>query len=288
MASLTSDRKIIVSKDRVEFYSFQNFYNYGKQDYKRPEKTEKKTNPADLYMTEEQLLQQKERFKINNRIRSQQNLVRLVNANKTYDRGRHSFLTLTYKQDIRDITRAQRDFAKFIQRLNYALFGVKNTKKLRYIGVIEFQDETRGGVIHFHVILFDVPYIHWQTITDCWGHGSIDIRARDKSGRPMTVTRVAVYMGKYMAKAFKDSRLDSKKKYFGSRSLERPILLREPAHVDAIRDSLPSDTVVYSKPYQSRFMGSSLYVVYENVPIEMVQVLLTQPPPIPRYINDIW
>jgi hypothetical protein len=299
MAISTSDRKIIVSKDRVEFYSFQNFYNYGKREQKiekisspsdryQTEMEKEGIKPKELYETEEQRLERKERYKLNNRIRSQQNLVRLVNANKTFDRGRHSFLTLTYKNDNRDIKKAQRDFAKFIQRLNYLLLGVKNTKKLRYIGVIEFQDKHRAGVIHFHVILFDVPYIHWHTITECWSHGSIDIRAKDKRGRAMTVTMVAVYMGKYMTKAFGDSRLDAKKKYFGSRSLERPILLREPAHVDSVRDFLPKENIVYTKPYNSFFMGESLYVVYENVPIELVEMLLSQPAPVPRYFNDIW
>jgi len=205
-----------------------------------------------------------------------------VNSNKTYDRGRHSFLTLTYKEDVRDIKKAQRDFAKFIQRLNYLLIG-KKTKKLRYVGVIEFQDEKRNGVIHFHVILFDVPYIHWHKLTQCWSHGSIDIVARDKSGKALTVTKIARYMGKYMAKGFNDSRLDAHKKYFGSTSLERPKIFREPAHVDYIHQNLYRFTAVYVRSYYSKFMGKSTYVVYEELPQEVVDFLISEPPPVPRY-----
>jgi len=288
MAVSTSDRKIIVSKDRVEFYSFNNFYNYGKTDVPRPLKNEKKSTPSELYMTDEQILEQKRRYTLANRIRSQQNLVRLVNANKIYDRGRHSFLTLTYKDDVRDIAKAQRDFAKFIQRFNYYLLNVKNTQPLRYVAVIEFQDKNRGGVIHFHVILFNVPYLRAEKVVSLWSHGRIDIRARDKNGNPLTVTRVSAYMAKYMAKAFNDSRLHAKKKYFCSRSLERPVVVREPAYVDSLHYYIPSSHAVYRKNYHSKYMGDSVYIVYENVPLELVEMILSQAPPVPRYANNNW
>lgn len=234
-------------------------------------------------MTDEQIKQQKENYRLANRIRSQQNLIRLVNANKLTDRGRHSFLTLTYKKDQKDVKTACRDFAKFIQRLNYTLLTVKKIdQKLRYVAVIEFQDKNRNGVIHFHVILFNVPFIHYSTFVECWTHGNIDIRARDKSGKPMTVTSVARYMGKYMAKGFYDDRLNHKKKYFGSINLERPVIVREPAFVDHVNSHLPLNCIKYSRKYQSKFMGNCVYVVYEGLNISTVDLLLGQQPP-PRY-----
>jgi len=292
MATLASDRKLIISRDRVEFYSFTNFYTYGKSDISKTTKTEKKMTPAELYRTPAQdaeyaefLKQQKERFRTLNRIRSHQNLQRLVNTNKIQDRGRHSFLTLTYKQDVKDINQAQRDFAKFIQRLDY-LLTVKKSQPLKYIAVKEFQDKNRNGVIHFHVILFNVPYIHWPIITKCWSHGSVDIRARDKQGKAITVTRVALYMAKYMAKGFKDKRLDHKKKYFGSSNLDRPIILREPALVDMIKQTLPPSYCSYTKTYDSKYMGQSIYAVYEHLPIPLVELALSEPVPIPRHLQD--
>lgn len=289
MSTYQSDRKIIVSKDRVEFFSSRNFYTYGKSDVPRPPKSEKKSTPAELYSTDEDLEQKRLRYIRSNRIRSQNNLIRLVNANKTYDRGRHSFLTLTYKEDIRDIKKAQRDFAKFIQRLNYSQVH-KKTKHLRYVSVIEFQDKNRNGVIHFHVILFDVPYIHWPIITKCWSHGSIDICARDKSGKPLTVTKIAKYMAKYMAKGFDDSRLQGKKKYFGSTLLERPLVFREPAHVDSIHALMPSSLIVKRESYTSTFLGEVHVLIYERVPLPIVNTALSQDVPFPRYefSNDTW
>lgn len=286
MASLASNRKLIVSKDRIEVYRFHNFYSYGKtgrQKPKKTEKTEKKLTPSELYMTDSQLQDKKDRYRLANRIRSQSNLVRLVNTNKVYDRGRHSFLTLTYKEDVRDIKKAQRDFAKFIQRLNYLYYKGKKKNDLRYVSVIEFQDLNRNGVIHFHVILFDVSFIHWNTLTKCWSHGSIDIEAKDKSGKPLTVTRIARYMAKYMAKGFDDVRLNGHKKYSCSTHLERPLVYREPAHVDSLHTSLFQCTPVYVKKYTSKFMGESVYIIYENLPQELVDFLLSQNPPFPRY-----
>lgn len=280
MDTLTSDRKLIVSKDRIEFFSYHHFYQYGQTKRTKNPENQKKSTPSELYMTDEQILARRERYRLSNRIRSQQNLVRLVNTNKTYDRGRHSFLTLTYHQLETNIPKAQREFAKFIQRLNYYLLVEKNIPKLKYVGVIEFQER---GAIHFHVILFDVPFIHFQNITKLWPHGSIDIRAKDKAGRALTVTKIAIYMGKYMAKAFTDTRLDSKKKYFGSRNLERPLIFREPAHVDFIRSNLPAQQVTYTKEYYSRFMGHSLYVVYEELTISEVNFILSLSPPPGRY-----
>lgn len=287
----TSNRKIVISGDRVEYSMFQNFYEYGKREKKIDQQAGKslKTDFEDLYKTDEQINAERERYKLSNRIRSQTNLVRLVNANKQFDRGRHSFLTLTYKENEQNITKAQRDFAKFIQRLNYSLLTVKKTGKnanrIRYVSVIEFQ---KRGAIHFHVILFDVSYIHWAKLTKLWGHGSIDINARDKSGKAMTVTKVAKYMAKYMAKGFTDERLNGKKKYCSSTNLEKPIIIREPAHCDLIRTHLHDPLIKHQRSYYSKFYGVCLYLVFEGVPIDAMKLLANEPPP-PRYqFNDDW
>lgn len=285
----TSDRKIVISGDRVEFYSYQHFYDYGKRGKKIDQQAGISAEKVkDLYQSEKERRERREKFRLANRIRSKTNLVRLVNANKTFDRGRHSFLTLTYKKNQKNITEAQRDFAKFVQRVNYALFTGKKSEKLRYVAVIEFQDKKRNGVIHFHVILFDVPYIHWNTLTNLWGHGSIDIRARDKRGKAMTVTRVARYMGKYMAKGFEDKRLNGKKKYFSSRGVYRPLVIREPNHVDSFRPYLHDPLRTKTLQYHSRFLGTCFYFVYEGVSMEELQLLIEDIPP-PRYKdNEKW
>lgn len=284
----TSDRRLIISGDRVEFSHFQHFYDYGKREKTLVKKISCDRSPSirELYETDEQTYQRRLKFQLSNRIRSQTSLVRLVNANKVYDRGRHSFLTLTYKEEQRDITTAQRDFAKFIQRLNYAPTIRKSTKRIRYVSVIEFQDKKRNGVIHFHVILFDVPYIHWHTLTQLWGHGSIDINARDKSGKPLTVTRVAKYMAKYMAKGFTDTRLNGKKKYSASTNLNRPTVIREPAHVDSVVSLLALNNPAHQSRYHSQFLGDCNYFVYEGVSMDEIAEVLAQPPPIPRYMYD--
>jgi len=97
---------------------------------------------------------------------------------------------------------------------------------------------------------------------------------------------VAHYMAKYMSKNFTDNRLTNKKKYFGSRLLDRPTVLREPAHIDQVRSFLPSSFQVYSKKYTSKFMGASFYAVYERIPLPLIEKTLSEPASIPRYFQD--
>jgi len=68
--------------------------------------------------------------------------------------------------------------------------------------------------------------------------------------------------------------------------LNRPTVLREPAHVDAVVYQLNLGFPAYSKNYHSKFMGQTVYTVYECVPMDEIAVVLEQPPPPPRYLYD--
>ena len=77
------------------------------------------------------------------------------------------FLTLTFSDNITNISYAFREFSKYIQRLNYAL-GFN----LKYVAVPQFQER---GAVHFHVILFNFPFISgfnvYDFFRDTWGLG---------------------------------------------------------------------------------------------------------------------
>jgi len=225
-------------------------------------------------------IQAKQQTIKSNRIRCKQKLIRLIDSNKEQERSNHSFLTLTYKKDQRDISKAQREFAKFIQRLNYLVYQEKGAR-LKYVAVIEFQDQTRQGVIHFHILLFNVPYIEFQKLSDKWGFGYIKINQAK-------VKTVKGYMAKYIVKGFNDPRLTGKKKYFGSINLSRPQTIREPNHVDKIRESLPPPLLYKSTHYDSSFLGNTVIYVYEQVPVDLIRMLIEENPP-PRYFdNESW
>jgi len=87
-------------------------------------------------------------------------------------------------------------------------------KQFKYIAVPEFQQR---GAVHYHVIIFDSPYIPNAELNNMWGHGYSFI---EKSYTD--VFHLSNYMTKYLTKE-RDRRLYGKRAYFPSRSLLRPV-----------------------------------------------------------------
>lgn len=128
------------------------------------------------------------------------------------DFSKTSFLTLTFKEDkFSNYSLAVYEFTKFIQRLNYFLYGCKQ-KRIKYLGVPEKQ--TRG-VWHFHIILFDVPYIPSSTIQDIWGLGFIRIN------KVNDINHLINYIQKYISKSLFENIEKYKKKILTSKGLDK-------------------------------------------------------------------
>lgn len=127
---------------------------------------------------------------------SKSTLKRLINTNAGYwrnDNGRAFtplFLNLTFAENITDIKRANYDFTKFKQRLDYEITGKKKSY-LKYAGVIEFQ---KRGAVHYHILIFNMPFMEniYDKIEDIWGKGFIIIRAINN------IQNIASYVCKYM------------------------------------------------------------------------------------------
>ncbi len=149
------------------------------------------------------------------------------------------FLTLTFAENIEDIPAANREFSKFIQRLNFYLTNAKR-KYLKYVVVIEFQ---KRGAIHYHALFFNMPYIIGlkQTITRLWANGFINMKS---TGR---IRNIALYMSKYMSKRFDDPRLHGKKCYFVSRGLTSPTLVYYDNLIHEFLTYLPTESIEYEK-----------------------------------------
>src|SRR5690625_6245854 len=87
--------------------------------------------------------------------RTIRNLRRTINANVgQWGDYFPKFMTLTFKQNIKDHKTANDEFKKFIQRLNYRVTGQKRAV-LKYTAVVERQ---RREAIHYHVIFYNLPY----------------------------------------------------------------------------------------------------------------------------------
>lgn len=143
-------------------------------------------------------------------------IIRQIIHNNITDIQKVSFLTLTFRSEkYFDYSAAVYEFTKFIKRLKYNFF--EKNYKLKYLAVPEKQ---KRRVWHFHVILFDVPYLYNEKLAEIWGLGFIKInQVKDVKG-------LSDYICKYITKQFVENFEKGKKRVFTSRGLDRGISLR--------------------------------------------------------------
>jgi len=113
-------------------------------------------------------------------------------------RGRHTFLTITYRPYGKfTLKNMYRDFAK---KTTLLLDAIKKT--YGYYAVIKIFEFMKNGLIHAHILLIDVPYIHPQWLTDTLaflGLGKIK-KIKEFRGSPEPALW---YFFKYFTKCFK-------------------------------------------------------------------------------------
>lgn len=150
--------------------------------------------------------------------RTRNTLRRLVNANAGKWGERDKFFTLTFKKNVLDHAEANAQFRSFIKKLNYKIF--KKESGLKYVCVVERQ---KRGAIHYHIVLFNMPYVPQAELLALWGHGGVRINAIDN------VDNVGAYIVKYIEKTMremetkKSAKEKDKKLYFASRGLLKPV-----------------------------------------------------------------
>lgn len=146
---------------------------------------------------------------------------RLVDSN--FD-NRTSFLTLTFKDSVKDVTIANKEFKYFIDRFKRYLKKNFNSC-LKYLATNELQnggrrsDNKGRNVWHFHLILFSLPYVPVSDIEKIWGKGFVKINKIDKIEKE----NKGLYISKYFTKNL-DSRGRKQKSYFKSRNLKQPVI----------------------------------------------------------------
>lgn len=230
------NKKIIISGNMIEVYLYEKAVKAGYQERKKGgiekeiKKEEKEENDFALR-------------------RARSNIRRLVttNFNKKYDK----FITLTFKENMQDITKANREFTNFIKRLKRKYC---NEKELKYLNIIEFQ---KRGAIHYHM-LANLPYIESKKLEKLWGNGFIKINAiHDKNS-------IGAYISKYLTKeTYEKKEMKGKKKYFPSRNLKRPIIILD-NDTESILEILKTSkiTITYQNSYQSDYNGKITYIQY--------------------------
>lgn len=245
--------KLIVSGDIYELYEYENpptSSNLSSND---------DYNALDLETTELVLEEKEDRSdkRRQQTVRDARNTVRrLALTNFTSEA---KFITLTFKENVRDISYADNEFKKFIKRLKYR-FSIDS---LKYIAVREFQ---KRGAIHYHMICdWDLDLVNEEEIryyerllgTDIWGHGFVDIKPIDH------VDNVGAYIIKYMTKNVAVEFFKGKKIYLPSKGLDRPMEYRGDI-VDEIIKALELNRKkeVFTNSYESEYLGKIVYKEY--------------------------
>lgn len=243
-------KKIIYSGDVVEIYEYDKGYLKGYEN-----------NNADTGRKSDYKSENYEEHRKQVLQRAKKNLRRLINAN-VGQYGKEftaKFLTLTFKDNVKDLDKANYEFKKFIQRLNYYCFGVKKNN-LKYTCVVEFQ---KRGAIHYHVIIYNMPYVKANDISNVWGNGFIKINRIDD------IDNVGAYVSEYLGEAEKgqghdieDDRLKGKKSYFSSRGLYKPIEITDKKIVETVAAALPIENLTYTADFENEHLGNITYKQY--------------------------
>lgn len=162
--------------------------------------------------------------------RMRDNIVCLARSNFN---GGSKFITLTFAENVVDLSVANNEFKKFIKRLRY------EEGNFKYLAVIEFQ---KRGAIHYHMIS-DLFYISNHKLRRIWSGGFVRIN------RIKHVDDVGAYLVKYMCKA-DDLRLHKRKAYLRSGNLEKPRVLigaelRQYVEDHNLKDRIPARIKIY-------------------------------------------
>lgn len=193
--------RIIATKTNTEYWLYDEpiFYGYSgfsKKNRKKPEEMDY----DELYLA----ALRRKRYLINLR----HTISRIIDANVT---DKTSFLTLTFADNITDLTWANSELTKFIKRF-------KNHTKLKVKYLWTWEKQKRGA-IHYHLVLFNISFISLYQLNKLWKHGFVQINKLEIDSSH----NIGRYISKYFSKAFENRELYNVKLYGRSRNLKMPI-----------------------------------------------------------------
>lgn len=246
-------KKYIKSGNIIELYEYEKGYL---RDYTKFDSDSVGGRVAD-YISEDYDINRLKVLK-----RAKRDLRRQINSNHLQygENITSKFMTLTFDENITDLTPANYEFKKFMKRLNYQVFETKKMQ-LKYTAVPEFQQR---GAVHYHVITYNMPYIPHKKLLECWGNQrGVRINKIDN------VDNVGAYVAEYLGDSEKeqghnldDHRLRDRKSYFGSRGLFKPLEITDKKKVEALSQALPIQNKTYSAHFDNEHLGHITYLQY--------------------------
>jgi hypothetical protein len=199
---MSYQRKTIIMKNRAEVHEYH-APHIGRHDKRRS-----RADPTP-----------EEQKKVNQRRRERQ-LRWLLNTN--FEDGTDAFVTFGFPKDQRPrtISEMQREARLLCRRLRkeYKNFGFT----LKYVYTIEVGPR---GARHIHMVLSEVNAL---LLYACWPYGVINIQPLRTHGE---YSDLAAYMTKYWQKTEDTAEATGEKlggkSYYGSRNLEKPLIIQE-------------------------------------------------------------
>lgn len=162
--------------------------------------------------------------------RAKRRINELIHANFSVG---FSFVTLTFRENIQDISLSNAIFSNFIRRLKYYLKCKTDLAySFKYICTIETQ---KRGAFHYHIIC-NLPHpVSFSEIISLWNKaidsnicinkkgGTVKIQYIEPDEKLEELSKVSHYISKYMTKSEVNHILCGKKTYFTSKNLLQPI-----------------------------------------------------------------
>jgi len=235
--------KVVVSGDIIEVYRAERGFFKGKVN--------ECGRAGNGFTTDEQ----REKNRALSLMRARRELRRIVNANigQWGNDVTCKFVTLTFRENIKDLDVANLEFMRFLKRLNYKVYS-KKCSHLKYTTVVEFQ---KRGAVHYHVVFYNLPYMKADVLEEVWGNGFIKINKIDD------VDNVGAYVCKYLTKDNSDDRLRGRRSYFNSRGLKKPIEeFLDDEGLEIIKKSLPEQAMTYKGEFNNEYVGKIEYEQY--------------------------
>lgn len=247
------DCKIIRCGDYLQVYFFDNIKSKSNDDLKEKSFNIKSVDTDNLYKVASN---EPKQILLSNAIRSNLACQRIAKTNRN---EWESFITLTFKENITDIAKANKIFGSWVSNVR------KLKKDFKYLAVPEFQ---KRGAVHYHILsnlgLEDKKVILEQktkkgkaencdTLYDVkfWSKGFVRVDFIKGDYK-----KIYSYICKYMTKDI-DNKLFGKKRYFYSQNLQKPttefLNLSDTKHLEYFKNLIKDNNLEYESIYEDNY-----------------------------------
>lgn len=247
--------KVVYCNDYIQLYTFNNDKFYKNKDFDDKKSLNILNVDTDNLKTNNNSNNNEiKEIDIKNIMRSKLQCQRLAKCNSSVW---ETFITLTFKENIINISFANKEFNKFISKVRRVY------KDFKYICVPEFQ---KRGAIHYHLLtnisvnndkliykqIDNKKFLHIKY----WNNGftKVDNIKND-------IKKIIGYISKYMTKDI-DERLFGKHRYFYSQNLDKPQIsyldLSNQKHCEFLVNILNDKKLIYYNKYIDDFYNNEI------------------------------